>query len=147
MPEMYMDGRVGIRLCLPDDSQTSLEKLLEAIRALVANADVPLGYSPACASPEMLFAAYRKAKAALPAEENSAGDAVPETSALLVDDSPETQAKLTNAMKCGDDFMVRFADASLRAIGAAEFRRAPALWPLSIERAISQDWANRGYAV
>ena len=41
---------------------------------------------------------------------------MPETSALLVDDSPETQAKLTNAMKCGDDFMVRFADASLRAI-------------------------------
>ncbi len=114
--EMYMDGVLAFVCGLPDDSQTSLEKLLEAIRALVANADVPLGYSPACASPEMLFAAYRKAKAALPAEENSTGDAVPETSALLVDDSPETQAKLTNAMKCGNDFMVRFADASLRAI-------------------------------
>lgn len=50
--EMYMDGVLAFVCGLPDDSQASLEKLLEAIRALVANADVPLGYSPACASPK-----------------------------------------------------------------------------------------------
>ena len=43
--EMYMDGVLAFVCGLPDDSQASLEKLLEAIRALVANADVPLGYS------------------------------------------------------------------------------------------------------
>ena len=114
--EMYMDGLLAFVCGLPDDTAESLEKLLHALRALLGSESIPLGCSSSCSAAERLFSAYQEARIALRESEAPHPPAEQKEVIPVLDDSLETQEKLVHAMKCGDSFMILFAENSIDAI-------------------------------
>lgn len=113
--EMYRDNHLAFVCGAPEDSEESLMLLSKTLRQLVASDTVPLGYSRAFDNPTYLAQAYLEANQALHTAQNTDKSDfyrsdINQQPMFMLEQNDESIEKLANAVKTGDDYMIRYAE-------------------------------------